>query len=379
MHKFLLLVKKDLLLIVREPSTLVMILLLPLILATIFGAINSNQGQPTTINIAVVDDDGSETSQAYLQRLADNESVDIKVLSLDEAQSALRRSTLTAILVVKSGFGDALLSFPMGTQSPEVEIISDPKRQAVGNVLLGTAMTAAVEMIDERISSGFNAPAGGLRPLNVISKPYEVNRPLPISSFEITIPQAILWSILSCVAIMSTSLSIERVQHTILRLQTSPTSIWMIIASKVASCMASILAATTMILLFGLLIFGVRLQAPFAMLIAVLSAGYCFAGLMLAIGSIGTNISAVAGTAWATMVLFALLGGGMIPQFVMPDWMATISSISPGKWAILAIEGAIWREFSAAELVRPVLVLILIGLGGISIGVTRLRGRSLAP
>ena len=41
-----------------------------------------------------------------------------------------------------------------------------------------------------------------------------------------------------------------------------------------------------------------------------------------------------------------MLGGGMIPQFVMPPWMLTVGNISPVKWAILGLEGAMWRNFT---------------------------------
>jgi ABC-2 type transport system permease protein len=57
----------------------------------------------------------------------------------------------------------------------------------------------------------------------------------------------------------------------------------------------------------------------------------------------------------------AMLGGAMIPQFIMPPWMLTLGHISPVKWAILAIEGAVWRGFSLAEMVVP--CAILLGFG----------------
>lgn len=62
---------------------------------------------------------------------------------------------------------------------------------------------------------------------------------------------------------------------------------------------------------------------------------------MLAIGSSGRSPGAVAGAAWSIMVIFAMLGGGMMPQFMTPDWLATVSGISPGKCSILLMEGAI--------------------------------------
>ena len=53
----------------------------------------------------------------------------------------------------------------------------------------------------------------------------------------------------------------------------------------------------------------------------------------------------------------------MMPQFLMPEWLSYLSNISPGKWSILLMEGAIWRDYSIAEALLP--AAILIGLGGL--------------
>ena len=38
--------------------------------------------------------------------------------------------------------------------------------------------------------------------------------------------------------------------------------------------------------------------------------------------------------------------------------MRTLSSLSPVKWSILALEGAIWRDFSFREMLLPCAVLL---------------------
>ena len=64
----------------------------------------------------------------------------------------------------------------------------------------------------------------------------------------------------------------------------------------------------------------------------------------------------------------------MIPLFVMPSWMQAVSNLSPVKWGILALEGATWRGFSAAEMAVPLGVLVLVGLAGFAPGVRLFRG-----
>jgi ABC-2 type transport system permease protein len=63
----------------------------------------------------------------------------------------------------------------------------------------------------------------------------------------------------------------------------------------------------------------------------------------------------------------------MVPTFVMPQWMQTAGIISPIRWAILAIEGAVWRNFSLGEMVMPCAILITVGLMCFALGTRGLR------
>lgn len=66
----------------------------------------------------------------------------------------------------------------------------------------------------------------------------------------------------------------------------------------------------------------------------------------------------------------------MIPVMFMPEFLQQLSIVSPIRWSILAIEGAIWRDFSWAELLRPCVILICVGAVGFSVGATILSRRT---
>jgi len=69
------------------------------------------------------------------------------------------------------------------------------------------------------------------------------------------------------------------------------------------------------------------------------------------------------------MMPLAMFGGGMLPLFAMPAWMQTASNFSPIKWSVYAFEGAIWRDFSAGEMVLPCVILVAVGLLTFTLGV----------
>jgi ABC-2 type transport system permease protein len=72
-------------------------------------------------------------------------------------------------------------------------------------------------------------------------------------------------------------------------------------------------------------------------------------------------------------MLMAMLGGGMLPLFMMPSWLQTLATASPVAWALTAIEGAVWRGFSLAELALPLIGLLLLGVGCLAIGTRAVR------
>jgi ABC-2 type transport system permease protein len=105
------------------------------------------------------------------------------------------------------------------------------------------------------------------------------------------------------------------------------------------------------------------------LVLAIVCAAFCYTGLMMALAGFGKTEKAVSGSAAAVFMPLAMIGGGMIPLAFMPAWMLPVSNISPTKWNILALEGAIWRGNSLVEMLLPCGVLLAIGAAGFWLGV----------
>ena len=58
----------------------------------------------------------------------------------------------------------------------------------------------------------------------------------------------------------------------------------------------------------------------------------------------------------------------------MPPWLLAVSSLSPMKWAILAYEGAIWRDFTLADMLLQCAILLAVGAVTFGVG-ARVLGR----
>jgi ABC-2 type transport system permease protein len=91
------------------------------------------------------------------------------------------------------------------------------------------------------------------------------------------------------------------------------------------------------------------------------------------IASLGKTEQTASGAGWAILMPMSMLGGAMVPQFVMPQWMQTLGMVSPIRWVVLAIEGGIWRQFTLAEMVMPCAILIAVGMACFVLGTRGLR------
>jgi len=417
---------KDLKLLWRDKFAMFWVLMFPLLMALFFGSIfGGGGGGKAKMSLLVVDEDQSEYSRAFVDKISSSDAVKVSVLPLDSAVSKVRRGKATAYLRIIEGAGEFGNLFAADEATLEVGV--DPARKAEGAMLQGVIMEAWFSVLqknffnpataggkigeqrelvqrDTTLPSGqrkilgeflgnlegfmsqmnatagdFAADSGSGRSESVMSGPkiafkeVTTQREGPRSSWEITFPQSIMWGLIGVAASFGISIVSERTRGTMIRLQLAPISRAHILAGKGLACLLFCLGVNVFLLGFGHLVFGIRIPDFPLLALAVVSAGICFTGLMMFISVLGKSEEGVAGAGWAIMLVFSMTGGGMVPLMMMPSWMVTISHISPVKWGILAIEGAVWRGFTFSEMMLPAAVLIGFGVVMFTIGAIKFR------
>jgi ABC-2 type transport system permease protein len=433
MNSIVTLALKDLRLLVRDKFGLFWILIFPLMFALFFGAIFAGTGSPSAraLTVAVIDEDQTEASKAFVKRLGKQEALSIKDVPLEQAREDVLKGKLVAYVVLKKGFGKTTgfaAFFPDG--SKEIELGVDPARKAEIGFLQGMLTAQAYSGLEEL----FKNPGKARKELPISQAQFEKNEAVPESwktlvghflggkdlpkflegmeklmvkeggkasakvpkmepvkievkevsgdqggrprsSFEITFPSSILWALLGCVAAFSISIVTERVQGTWLRLRTSPLSWGQLLAGKGLACFLACAIVTVVLLLLAWLVLGVRLDQPLKLALAIVCTALCFTGIMMFISTLGKTEQGVAGAGWGIMMPLAMLGGGMVPLIAMPGWMLTVSNVSPVKWGIVSLEGAIWRGFSYEEMLLPCGILLAVGAVFAAVGVMWLSRR----
>ena len=230
---------------------------------------------------------------------------------------------------------------------------TDSSVSSAGPVNAGGFEFAKIESIDVSRTIDPKSQAGQMRQLK--------------SKWDISFPQAMMWGVLACVAGFAISIARERTQGTMMRLQIAPITRSQILMGKALACFLSVILVVAFMIGLGMFL-GMRPGNYWMLAIAALCVATCFTGIMMIMSNLGKTEQSVNGAGWAISIVMAMIGGAMIPVMFMPQFMQKLSYLSPIKWAILAVEGAVWREFSVAEMMLPCGILLVTGLVGMAVG-----------
>jgi ABC-2 type transport system permease protein len=414
---------KDLRLLLRNRAALFFSLGWPVLIALFFGLIFGGDGERGRMQVGAVDEDGSPASAALLRRLADTKGVELTPLPRAEAEARVRSGKLTASVRVPKGYAEADARLFHG-EPRKLELVVDPAHAAEAAMLEGILTGAAMQSMQDLFSggdgsrkmvetalkdlsgtpagpertsterllgevrsyldaqpprdaqAGGSAVGGGWKPIEIEKRELRADRVGPTSAFDVTFPQGMIWGVIGCSLGFALSLVQERTRGTLTRLRASPLSAGHVMAGKALACFAAITAVEALLFLVGRLGFGVRPSSWWLAAAAALSVAACFVGLMMLVAVLGKTEQSASGLGWAIMMPLTMLGGGMVPLFAMPAWMQAAGTVSPVKWAILALEGAIWRGFTPAQLALPCAVLVGVGAIAFFVGAWRYRAQA---
>ena len=430
MGRLLALALKDLRVLFAEKSNLFWVFVFPGMYALFFGAVFSGAGEgPNNMRVIVVDEDRSDFSEAFVSRLRSNEA--LRVLPREEpnapaepieradALERIRKGKAAAAVIIGKGFGEGFSNW-FDASDPTLQIASDPGGQMQGAYLKGLLAQAQFETMGERMqdrdwmrgqmrtwrsemaegndlgfgqakvfldffdamdtfftdvndtvyTSGLGDDMLNIGSLDIYREETGEN---PREGFQITFPQTILWGILMSVICFAVSIVKERLSGTFARLCIGPIHQRHILAGKGVACLVTCGFVIVMLFAGGRLIFKVSIHSVALFGVAAVCTAVCFVGLMMLISTLGKTEESVTGAGMAIIMLMAMFGGAMLPLFVMPTWMQRISHFSPVKWGIFAMEGAIWRNFSAVEMLMPCGILLASGAAFFGLGVLMLR------
>lgn len=374
------LARKDLALLWRDKAALFWVFLFPVAVAVLFGVMfGGGLKGASVLPIMALDLDGTPGSRAFFKSLEDSPALNVQAAADQNAgDEAVRRGQVVALLVARPGLDQALAGKKQ--DGPALELRADPSRRAELGILRGLVAEAAIANIvvpqPMELVPSLRAAAGvpSAPRLDVVAVAGQGERPR--TPFELSFPAGMAWGLIGCVATFALSIVRERQAGTFLRLRAAPLTRGDILAGKALACGFACMAELLLLLAVGMLFFKIRPGPLGPMLATFAAAATGFVGLMMLLSQLGRSEVSVASSGWAVMLVLAMFGGAMMPYFLMPEWMQEVGRLSPVRWAILALEGALWRGWSWRELARPCATLIGIGMLSFTLGVMLLHRRA---
>jgi ABC-2 type transport system permease protein len=333
--------RKELLLLRRDPRALVRLIVLPLLFIGIFGYVFKNAGENRgeARPIAVWNGAGP-AGEPLIQGLAGSKLFTvIPAANADAVEAAVARHDQPVGLTIPPGFDPAhdhratLLIDP--GEPPQT---AGPLRGAVIGVLTRAAAGGEPpKVVDVR------APAGATDPLE------------GLSSFQLTVPgNAVLFGFfiaLTC----ALSFAEERRSGTWRRLLAAPVPAWKLLVAKLVPYVA--LGAIQVGLLFaiGALGFGMQINGSIAAL-AVLTVGVatCATTLGLLIAALSSTEKQISSLGAVLIMIMGLVGGCMFPRALMPHVMQQVGLFVPHGWALDGYYALLRRHGTGfADVLRP--------------------------
>jgi ABC-type Na+ efflux pump permease subunit len=325
----------DLRLTVRDRAAFVWMLLLPLALMWMFGAMNRG-GAPQKVSLGVEDRDGGWLARTFVQELAGEK------IALVEIRGAIAEKDKPArTLVIPEGFTANVLAGRQQKLHLEKTSGANEDFSLAAEVDIVRAIVRIVGRLAEIGSSGsdpqrtFAALAARPPLVTVAVSTAGSGHPVP-RGFAQSVPGTLTMTVLMMTLIYgAVFLTLEKRQGMIRRQAALPLPRSAIFLGKLAGRLLMAAVQAALLLLAGRYLFGVSLgSSPSGLAVLVVSYLLAVAALSTLLGAVLSTPEQASAVGWVGSMLLAGLGGCWWPSEVMPRWLWRAAHVLPTPWAM---------------------------------------------
>ena len=358
----------DLRRISKDRRAVLWALVMPLVLAFVFGNLFHYGPSPTTW-IPVVDFDRSELSQLFIQQM-EGEGYWIDVKGPQDEQHL--KNDWPWGVVIPAGFGGSILkgrklriTVVDGRASPEgILEVQSRVTHAVVRFTKGLALAdvSGRAWNDERkkaLQESLSRPPL----LSVERKGHRSLRPPPMG-FDLSLPGfLVMLVVLVIIAGGGTILIQDRLQGQFARLVAAPMSTFEIYAGKILARILLGLVQACLLLLGGAVLFRMQLgDAPLFLLPLILCLAVFAGCLSMLCGVFCQTERQVIHVAIFVAVVLAALGGCWWPIEIVPKFFQRVATFTPSYWGVHGLQRVMY--FNKSHEVLTLECPILLGFAG---------------
>lgn len=386
--------RKELKAFLKDKRAVMLTFLLPTILISVFALAFGGSGNDDDIRkiaLLVCDQDNSKITKQTINDIDSVKMIEVIPCNLDSAVDLIKRGKRTSVLVFRKGFSDsvnAMKHLPWELQydaarAQETGILQSLLSRAlytsVGKIMTKRAVvnniTKQFPMMDSttrsnviaKISGNFEGGNSGMS--GTLQSAMKLNTVSLISAKvgNVGLVQAVagtaVMMLLFSLTGMGGGLLDEKEQGTLKRLLYSPVHPAEILLGKMA---CSIIVATfqlAIMFIYASFVFHLHITDQILPLaIIILTTAFACSGFGVFLATVARSRQQLQSMSTLIILSMSVIGGSMVPTFMMPEWMQNLSVVSINYWSIQSFYDILWRglPIGAVFLTK---IAVLLGFG----------------
>ncbi len=348
------LTRKELTHIVRDPRTLFIMIVIPLVMLTILGYAGTTDVEH--LRTAVYDGDKTVHSRELIDAYQTSNYFDIVqyVEKEDDLAYLIDHGDARAALIIPAGYGRKMAA----GKPTNVGFLIDGSDPTVANTAFSASQLVGQAVSTTKIEQKFGITISRLPGVDVMPRVwYNPN----LESANFIIPGLMVMILFMFTTLLTaTAIVRERELGTIEQLIVTPIRSLELILAKVIPYILVSFIIVVEILVGGVLVFGVPIEGSVPLLLGLSSLF-----LITALG-IGILISTAASTqleaflmTFATLLPTVFLSGFFFPIEAMPGWLQAITYLVPARYAMVIMRGIILKGVGLEILMEQVVAVII--------------------
>lgn len=358
MNRIFAIARKEVFHILRDPRSLAVAVLMPLMMLVLFGyALDMDLEK---LRVAVLDEDHTVSSRAFVREMTGSDFIVEagRLGNRGEVEPGFRQGLFHAALVIPSGYGEALVRGETarvqvlvdGADATTAESVDNYLNQIVARVndnLRG--QTLAAPMLLPRIRFVFNPE---------------------LESAAFIVPGLVaLIMMMICALLTSIAITREKETGTMEQMLTTPVTATQVVVGKVIPYTLIAIIDAALVLALGVLIFHVPMHGSWLVL-----AGYSLLFLLVAL-ALGLMINTITDSQQVAMIMSLMitflptiiLSGFVFPIESMPRVLQWITYIIPARYYMTVIRGVMlagesWYPFEGGIMLAFVILLMTVSI-----------------
>jgi ABC-2 type transport system permease protein len=379
----------------RNPMAFGLLLLMPfLLMALISKAFEPLFEGRQSFDVPLVDLDATTESQALTASLDALTGIDIVALDWDrpgltpaDADEILDDEDYFTLIVIPDGFAQSLAR----GEDVRLSLYSDPAQEAYSGIVRDevagqlrvedlmrafesalaaeTSEADAARIVESEIAPRVDDP--GL----AVERLFTEKRKATPGNFEQTVPGfALMFTFWLSLFIAASIHAEKREYHTWRRTLVAPVPRVTIMGSRVAAYVVLGMTQMTLLFVLGWALFGLNLgDHPYALLLVFFAMTLVTTGFGILMTALIRDFATLTSLMNLFVIVAAAAGGTLVPLFLLPDWLRTVSPVVPHYWAMDASQGVILLGDGVLDVLPAVGALLAFAAAFFALGLWRFR------